>query len=67
MRRVPAKAACHRQWNAVKGTILKPQRIAQYNAQHRKLYDAIRSRDVEAAVSLIVEHLGEAERDLLAQ
>ncbi len=57
----------HRQWNAVKGNILKPERIAQYNVHHRKLYDAIRSRDVEAAVSLIAEHLGEAERDLVAQ
>ena len=57
----------HRQWNAVKGNILRPERIAQYNAHHRKLYDAIRSRDLEAAVALIAEHLAEAERDLVAQ
>jgi DNA-binding FadR family transcriptional regulator len=56
----------HRQWNAIKGAILSPAQIARYNVQHRKLYDAIRSRDVEAAVRLITEHLDQAWRDLVA-
>jgi len=32
------------------GQVLTPDRIAEYNHQHEALYEAIRSRDVEAAV-----------------
>ncbi len=56
----------HRQWNAVKGSILTPERIAEYNANHRRLYDAIRSRNVEAALTVVTDHLAAAWRDLLA-
>lgn len=55
----------HTQWNAMKGKILTSARIAEYNGQHRALFDAVRSRDIDAAVSLMEEHLAEAREDLL--
>jgi DNA-binding FadR family transcriptional regulator len=55
----------HRQWNTMKGKILTPPRIAEYNRQHRQLYEALRSRDVEAAVATIETHLERARRDLV--
>jgi DNA-binding GntR family transcriptional regulator len=55
----------HRQWNRMKNKILTAARIRDYNAQHRALYDALRSRDVEAAVATIVRHLEKARRDLV--
>jgi DNA-binding GntR family transcriptional regulator len=45
--------------------ILTPGAIAEYNAQHRALYKALTSRDVDRAVAIIVEHLEKAGRDLL--
>ena len=42
----------HRQWHAMKETILSPQRIDAYNRQHRQLFD-LKSRDVEAAVAVL--------------
>ena len=50
----------HSQWNARKDTILTPERIGEYNRQHRRLYDSLRSRDVEASVRAITEHLEKA-------
>jgi len=55
----------HAQWSARKDKILTPQRIARYNHQHRALFKAIRSRDVEGALALISAHLDQARRDLL--
>ena len=55
----------HSQWNARKDTILTPERIGEYNRQHRRLYDSLRSRDVEASVRAITEHLEKARADLL--
>lgn len=55
----------HAQWNAMKGNILTATRIAEYNVQHRNLFEAVRSRDTEAAVELIESHLEEAREDLL--
>ena len=55
----------HSQWNARKDTILTPERIGEYNRQHRSLYDSLRSRDVEASVRAITEHLEKARADLL--
>ena len=55
----------HTQWNEMKGKILTGARISRYNAQHRKLYEAVRSRDMDAAVSLMEEHLAEAREHLL--
>ena len=55
----------HPQWSARKDKILSPARIEQYNRQHRALYDALVSRDAEAAVGVIVDHLEKARADLV--
>lgn len=55
----------HTQWSARKDKILTAERITQYNTQHRALFLAILSRDVEAAVQVINGHLLEARNDLL--
>jgi DNA-binding FadR family transcriptional regulator len=55
----------HRQWGAMKDKVLTPERIADYNQQHRSLFEAIRSRDVESAVAIITNHLHHARRQLL--
>jgi DNA-binding GntR family transcriptional regulator len=49
----------------MKDKVLTAERIADYNHQHRSLYEAIRSRDVEGAVAIITNHLHQARRQLL--
>ena len=56
----------HAQWSAMKNKILTPRRIAEYNRQHRAVYEAICARDVERAVAEITRHMIEVRRDLLA-
>ena len=56
----------HAQWNAMKDKILTRARIEAYNRHHRAIFDAVASRDAEAAVRSITEHLDTARRDLLA-
>ncbi len=56
----------HAQWSAMKDKILSADRIDAYNRQHRALYQALRTRDSEAAIRAITGHLDEARRDLLA-
>ena len=55
----------HSQWNAMKDKVLTPERIAEYNAQHAALYEAIRTRDVDAAVAIVTNHLHYARRQLV--
>ena len=55
----------HPQWRAMKAKLLTPERIAFYNTQHRKLYEAIAARDTQAAVKLIKRHLYGVHDDLL--
>lgn len=55
----------HGQWDAMKELILTPDQIDEYNRQHRALYDALRHRDVGAAVELIEGHLRTARSDLV--
>jgi DNA-binding FadR family transcriptional regulator len=55
----------HAQWDGMKDKILTGQRIDEYNLQHRALYDALCSRDVETAVKIVTDHLEKARRDLL--
>jgi DNA-binding FadR family transcriptional regulator len=55
----------HSQWNAMKDKVLTPERIAEYNCQHRAMFDAIRTRDVETAVAMITGHLQSARRHLM--
>ena len=55
----------HSQWNAMKDKVLTAQRIAEYNQQHAALYEAIRTRDIEAAVAIVTNHLHYARRQLM--
>ena len=55
----------HSQWDLSKDTILTPERIARYNRQHRRLYDTLCSRNVEASARAITAHLESARIDLL--
>ncbi len=55
----------HDQWNSMKNQILTPTRIEEYNRHHRRLFEALRSRDVETSVKMIVQHLNKARQDLL--
>ena len=55
----------HNQWNAMKGKILTPDRIAEYNAQHRELFLSISSRNLNRAVDCITRHLERARSDLV--
>lgn len=72
--RNPLMVWLYRQVNEVRGNtlwfearekILTPERIAEYNREHRKLYDAIRRREMDNALSLINDHLIEARADLI--
>lgn len=55
----------HTQWNAMKDKVLTPKRIADYNSEHRSIFESIRSRDVDTAVTTITNHLHYARRQLL--
>lgn len=50
----------HNQWDIRKDKILTPETIADYNAQHRALYEAIEQRDATRAERIITEHLNKA-------
>ncbi len=56
---------CHDQWNDMKRKVLNPEAIAIYNRQHRALVEAIRRRDLEAALTVIGKHLQKARGDLV--
>lgn len=55
----------HSQWQAIKDKVLTPERIAAYNLEHRLLFEAVRARDVEAALAVVSAHLDSARGDLL--
>lgn len=55
----------HNQWSARKDKILTIEHIAEYNRQHRRLYEAVATRDMEDAVRTITRHLEKARADLL--
>ncbi len=55
----------HSQWNVRKDKILTPTRIAEYNRQHRRLFQTVQGRDMAGAVKAITTHLAEARADLL--
>ena len=53
------------QWNQVKRVILTHQKITEYNAEHRRIFEALRQRDVTVAVKAMQAHLETARQDLL--
>ena len=55
----------HSQWNRMKEAILSQDRIAEYNAQHRELYEALASHNVDRAVQAVERHLEKARLDLM--
>lgn len=55
----------HHQWDARKDKILTPANIADYNAQHRALYEAVQRRDPSRAVQVITEHLNKAKAQFI--
>lgn len=55
----------HSQWARMRTITLEPGIISLYNAQHRAIIDAIRSRDADAAGRLMKEHLETARRSLV--
>lgn len=54
----------HVQWDRMKKSILTPAAIAEYNAQHRALYEALVERNMDAAEKVITGHLEKARLDL---
>ena len=55
----------HSQWSSVKDKVLNRERIERYNLQHRAVYEAIKSRDMDAAVNAMQAHLDKARSHLL--
>ncbi|MBL8907597.1 MAG: FadR family transcriptional regulator [Rhizobiales bacterium] len=55
----------HAQWEQMKQIILSNEKMAIYNQQHRAIVEALRQRDVQAAVDQISRHLETARQDLL--
>jgi DNA-binding FadR family transcriptional regulator len=55
----------HAQWEQMKQIILSSDKMAIYNQQHRAIVEALRQRDVQAAVDQINRHLETARQDLL--
>jgi len=52
-------------WYGVRGKILTKDRMVEYNKEHRKLFDAIRLRNIDEALSIISRHMDEARADIL--
>ena len=52
-------------WGAFKQKVLTPERIAGYNREHRAMFEALNSRDIEGAVKIMQEHMERARRDLI--
>ena len=55
----------HGQWDAMKEQILTPERIADYNVEHRAIVDALGQRDGLGAENWIRTHLETARNDLM--
>lgn len=55
----------HAQWSSRRDKILTPERIDEYNEQHRALFAAINSRDTQLSVDIMTRHLEKARSDLL--
>ena len=49
----------------MKKLILTPQKIAEYNAEHRGIFEALLRRDANTAVDLITTQLEHARIDLI--
>ena len=52
------------EWTRMRQVTLTPQMIEKYNAQHRRILDAIKSREPELAASEMKDHLETARLSL---
>ena len=55
----------HELWRASRGKVLTTENMAQYNAQHRTIFEAISNRDAQTAKATMAEHLSKAQKDLV--
>ncbi len=55
----------HAHWARTTEKTLSPNRIREYKAKHRSIYEAIESRDIESAVEFSKLHMTEVQRDLM--
>lgn len=53
------------QWKKMRELTLSPQMIAMYNAQHRAILEAIRTRNAEGAATAMKDHLTTARQSLV--
>lgn len=55
----------HAQWTAMRDKILTPDCMAQYNRQHRAIYEALRAHDVDGVLAVMNQHLNKAREHLV--
>lgn len=55
----------HAQWRLAREIVLSPEKIRNYNAHHRGIVNALRQRDVVAAIAALNAHMELAQADLL--
>jgi len=55
----------HQLWRASRGKVLSVDNMAQYNIQHRAIFEAISHRDAQTAKTCMAEHLNKAQKDLV--
>ncbi|MEP1442064.1 MAG: FadR/GntR family transcriptional regulator [Hyphomicrobiales bacterium] len=55
----------HSQWQAARKTVLTPAKIREYNGHHRQILDALKARDINAAIDALNLHMDLARRDLI--
>ncbi|MGI9406926.1 MAG: FadR/GntR family transcriptional regulator [Hyphomicrobiaceae bacterium] len=55
----------HALWGVMKDKILSSEQMVAYNAQHRGIYEAIKSRDTQSVSEKVREHLEKARQDLV--
>lgn len=65
MMRKTHQVRSHAQWARMRTITLNRPIIETYNAQHRRIVDAIRARDAEGAANAMREHLDTARRSLV--
>ena len=55
----------HQLWRASRGKVLSTDNMAQYNIQHRAIFEAISHRDAQTAKACMADHLDKAQKDLV--
>lgn len=55
----------HSQWKAAREQVLSADKIRKYNDHHRAIINALRNRDVAAAIDALNAHMALAHEDLL--